>query len=294
LEPLNREKHLQRAIREFKTAGNHFRLGKNRVFGACVKNNVGLILLNMGRFKDAHKNLEEARRLSRSTRNRVQMAIVDESRAQVLIAEGKFKAAEAVARRAVQVLDKSGHQADLAEALITQGTALARLRKTEQALFTLQRAFATAQQAGALNIAGMAALAIIEELDQIPTDALSFAFDRASEWLPRPKSDELGPRLYAAARKVFTRLHGEPDVEVATEALTNRPFNFHEEILRLEETLIRKTLSKVNGSVTRAAAQMGMTYQGLGYIIQHRHPKLLKERTPVLPRTRKKEIQSTS
>ncbi len=56
--------------------------------------------------------------------------------------------------------------------------------------------------------------------------------------------------------------------------LTNRPFKLHEEIL-IEETLIRNTLSKVNGSITRAAEQMGMTYQGLGYIIQRRHPKLL-------------------
>ena len=37
LEPLNREKHLQQAIREFKAAGNHFRLGKNKVFATCVK-----------------------------------------------------------------------------------------------------------------------------------------------------------------------------------------------------------------------------------------------------------------
>ena len=252
---------------------------------------MGLILLNLGRFKDAHKTLEEVRRLSVSTRNKVQTAVIDESRAQVFIAERKFKAAEGVARHAVRVLDKSGHQVYLAEALITHGIALARLGKNEQALFTLERAFTIAQQAGSLNEAGMAALTIIEELDEAPTETLSFAFDRASEWLPSPNSEEVWPRLNAAARKVFARLHGEPDAEVATEALSNKPFKFHEEILRVEETLIRKTLSKVNGSITRAAEQMGMTYQGLGYIIQNRHPKLLKERSPVRPRARKKDSQ---
>jgi len=287
-EPLNREKHLQQAIKEFMSAGNHFRLGKNKVFGACVKNNVGLILLSMGRFKDAHKNLEEARRLSVGIRNKVQTAVIDESRAQVFIAEGKFKAAEGVARNAVRVLDKSGHHGHLAEALITHGIALARLGRNEQALFTLQRAFEMAQQAGALNKAGMAALTIIEELDQAPTQALSFAFDRASEWLPSPKSDELGPRLYAAARKLFARLSG--NTEVDNEALTIKPFNFFDEVHRLEENLIRNKLSEANGRITAAAKRMGISYQGLAYIIQNRHPTLLKERTPVRTRTRKRDV----
>ena len=291
-EPLNREKLLQQAIKEFKAAGNHFRSAKNKVFAACVKNNVGLILLNLGRFKDAHKNLEEARRLSVSTKNKVQVAVIDESRAQVFIAERNFKTAEAVARHAVRVLDKSGHQGHLAEALITHGIALARLGKTEHALFTLQRAFATAQEAGALNKAGLAALTIIEELDEAPTETLSFAFDRASEWLPSPESEELWPRLNAAARKVFARLHGEVGTEVDTEALKIKPFKLHDEVHRLEETLIRNTLSEVDGRITRAAEHMGLSYQGLAYIIQRRHPKLLKERSPVRTRARKKDMKS--
>lgn len=293
-EPLNREKLLQQAVKEFKTAGYHFRLAKNKVFAACVKNNVGLILLNLGRFKDAHKNLEEARRLSVSTKNKVQVAVIDESRAQVFIAERKFKAAEEVARHAVRVLDKSDHQGHLAEALITHGIALARLGKSDHALFTLQRAFAIAQEAGALNKAGMAALTIIEELDEAPTETVSFAFDRASEWLPGPESEELWPRLNAAARKVFARLHGEVGTEVDTEALAIKPFKLHEEVHRLEEMLIRNTLSEVNGRITRAAQHMGLSYQGLAYIIQRRHPKLLKERSPVRTRARKKATENQS
>lgn len=292
-EPLNRKKHQQQAIKEFKSAGNHFRLGQNKVFTACVKNNLGILLLNLGRFKDAHKNLEEARRLSVSTKNKVQTAVIDESRAQVFIAERKYKAAEGVAGHAVRVLDKCGHQAHLADALNTHGIALARLGKNEQALVTMQRAFAIAQEAGALNKAGMAALTIIEELDEAPTETLSFAFDRASEWVPSPNSEELWPRLNTAARKVFARLHGDKGTKVDSEALSIRPpFKLHEEMLRLEEMLIRNTLTEVNGRITPAAKRMGMSYQGLAYIIQNRHPKLLNERTPVRTRTRKKDMQS--
>jgi tetratricopeptide (TPR) repeat protein len=289
-EPLNREKHLQQAIGEFKTAATYFRLGKNKVFGACVKNNLGLLLLNLGRFKDAHKTLEEARRLSVSTKNKVQTAVIDESRAQVLIAENKLKAAEEVARRSVHVLEKSGHQGHLTESLITHGVALARLGKSQQALVTLERAYATGQQAGALNKAGLAALTIIEELDEAPTQALSLAFDRASEWLPSPKSDELGPRLNAAARKLFARLSGSAELDC--EALEIKTFNFFEEVHRLEENLIRNKLSEANGKITTAAKRMGMSYQGLAYMIKNRHPALLKERTPVRSRSHKKTIQS--
>lgn len=194
-EPLNREKHLRQAIKEFKAAGHHFRLGKNKVFGACVKNNLGLLLLNLGRFKEAHKNLEEAHRLSVSTKNKVQTAVIDESRAQVLIAEGKLKAAEGVARHAVRVLDRSGHQAHLADSLITHGIALARLRRSQQALFTLQRAFETAQQAGALNKAGMAALTIIEELDEAPTETLSLLLIAPASGCQVRRARSYGPDL---------------------------------------------------------------------------------------------------
>ncbi|MDQ1638473.1 MAG: hypothetical protein QOF62_1812 [Pyrinomonadaceae bacterium] len=61
-------------------------------------------------FRDAHKYLEKARRLSVSTKNKVQTAVIDENTAQVLVAEGKLKDAEAIARHAVRVLDKTGHQ----------------------------------------------------------------------------------------------------------------------------------------------------------------------------------------
>jgi transcriptional regulator with PAS, ATPase and Fis domain len=82
--------------------------------------------------------------------------------------------------------------------------------------------------------------------------------------------------------------------EVDTEALTIKPFKLHDEVHRLEEMLIRNTLSEVNGRITRAAQHMGLSYQGLAYIIQRRHPKLLKERSPVRTRARKKATENQS
>jgi hypothetical protein len=56
-DPFNRERLLQQALKENKEADHHFHLAKNKVFGVCVKNNVGLTLLKLHRFKDAHKYL---------------------------------------------------------------------------------------------------------------------------------------------------------------------------------------------------------------------------------------------
>jgi tetratricopeptide (TPR) repeat protein len=282
-----RDDYFQRAVTEYEKADHHFKLANNIIYRADVKNNLGFLLYKLSRFNEAHEYLDQARRLTVSIKDKVGVAQIDESRAQVFVAEGKLKEAEAVARHAVRVLGKSGHQCLLADALTTHGVALARLGKSEQARFTFQRAVEVAHQVGALNKAGLAALTMIEELDDLSRTTLQSSFQRASEWLANAQSKELVTRFTAAANKVYVALNGDLVPEEATEALLNKPFDFHQEVLRHEKTLIRHTLAKVNGSVTRAAKQMGMSYQGLAYIIQSRHPGLLKERSPVRRRSRK-------
>lgn len=277
---------LLRAVREFEKADEHFKLAKNTVFRADVKNNVALIFLNLSKFKEAHKCLDEARRLANTIRNKVRVAQIDESRAQVLIAEKKYKQAESIVRATVTVLEKGDHQCLLADALTTHGVALARLKRFDQALFTFQRAVEVAQQVGALNKAGIAALTLIEELDDLPADTRKAAYHRASEWLASSQSRELLLRLNQAARKVLlseNKCHGED----ATERLLNKSCDLQAEVLRYEGLLIRQALAKVSGSVTRAAALLGMSYQGLAYVIEARHRDLLKERSPIRRRSRK-------
>jgi tetratricopeptide (TPR) repeat protein len=291
-DPLSRQSLLRRAINEFENADHQFQLAKNKVFRASVKNNVGLILLNLSRYKEAHRYLEQARRLAASTKNKVQAAEIDESRAQVFIAERKHKDAEAVARNAVRVLEKSGHQCLLTDALITQGIALARLKQTDHAQFTFQKAIEVAHQVGALNKAGLAALTLIEELEQLPADTLYAAFDRASEWLAQSQSQDLLLRLNAASRKVCSRLRSETNTEEMAgedpiEAILNKPCDLQREVLKFEGILIRRALAKANGSLTRAAALLSMSYQALAYILESRQKNLLNERSPIRRRSRR-------
>jgi len=60
-----------------------------------------------------------------------------------------------------------------------------------------------------------------------------------------------------------------------------------EEVLKFERGRISEALAKVNGKVTHAAKLLGLNYQKLAYIIETKHPDLLKKRTPVRRRPRK-------
>ena len=288
----NRDKCYQSAISEYKEADDYFKLARNAVFRADVKNNLGFLLYKLSRFKDAHTYLEQARRLTVGIRDKIQIAQIDDTRAQVFIAEKKFKEAEAVARNAVRVLEKSGHQCLLADALITQGIALARLKQTDHAQYIFQKAIEVAHQVGALNKAGMAALTLIEEVDELSADTLYAAYDRASEWLAKSQSQDLLLRVNAAGRKVFSRLRGETKTEAVTiedpfEAILNKPCDLQSEVLKFEGILIQRALAKANGSLTRAAALLSMSYQALAYILESRQKDLLKERSPIRRRSRK-------
>ncbi len=276
-----REEHFKLILQNYEKADHHFKLARNNVFRADVKNNIGNLFREFGHFKEAHQYLEQARRLRVRIKDKVGVAQIDDTRAQVLIAEKKFKEAEGVARGAVRVLEKSGHQCLLADALITHGIAIARLKQSERAQFTFQKAIEIGHQVGALNKAGLAALSLIEELDELPADTLHSAYDRASEWLAKSQSQDILLRLNAAARKVFVNLRGELKPEVATETVFNTPCTFPREVLKFEAGLIGQALAQANGSVTHAAHLLGMTYQGLAYVIGSRHQDLLKARSPI-------------
>jgi transcriptional regulator with PAS, ATPase and Fis domain len=62
--------------------------------------------------------------------------------------------------------------------------------------------------------------------------------------------------------------------------------SLEEEVLRYESDLIKRALKAAGGSVTRAARLLGVTHQGLAFILQGRQKNLLPARTPVRPRRR--------
>jgi tetratricopeptide (TPR) repeat protein len=281
-----REDYFQRAISEYEKADRHFKLAHNKIFRANVKNNLGFLFYKLSRFKKAHEHIDHARRLAMSLKDRVLVAQFDESKAQVLIAENRIREAEVVARGAVRTLEKSGQQGLLTDALITQGIALARLKRKEQAQFTFQKAIEIALEVDALDRAGLAALTLVEEIDELPPELLDQACDRASEWLAKSENPELLLRVIAASKKVRVSKRGDLIVaDDASDVLIDPTRDLHKEVLEYEGLLIKQALVKTNGRLTRAASLLTLSYQGLAYIIESRHRNLLKDRTPVRRRS---------
>lgn len=283
----NKTNYFQRAIKEYEEADQEFKLARNTVFRAHVNNNLGFLLYKLSHFSKAHEYLDHARRLTVNVRDRVRTAQIDETRAQVFIAQQNYAEADHAAGNAAKSFEKAGRQCFLADALITQGIALARLHEIQRAQFTFQKAIEVAHQAGALSCAGLAALTMIEELDQLPPEIQYAAYEQAREWLATSQSQETRQRLEAVGRKLALELRGKPKDEIAADVLYNKPFVLPDEVLKFERELISNALIKVKGSPTQAAKLLGIGYQRLGYILDTRHKDLQSMRTPVRRRTSK-------
>ena len=285
--PAKRTEQLRRVINEYEQADHHFKLARNIVFRAHVKNNIGNVLRDLGHYKEALEYLDHARRLTVNVRDRVRTAQVDETRAQVFIAQKNYAEADHAAGNAAKSFEKAGRQCFLTDALITQGIALARFKQRQRAQFTFQKAIEVAHQAGALNRAGLAALTMIEEMDELSSEIQYAAYEQAKEWLADSQSQDLKLRFEAIGKKLALELRGEPTGESGAEILYNKPFVLPDEVLKFERQLISDALIKVNGSPTHAAKLLGISYQRLGYILETRHKDLLKQRTAIRRRTPK-------
>jgi tetratricopeptide (TPR) repeat protein len=285
----NRPEYFRSAITEYKEADSQFRLAHNPIFRADLIANVGYLLYKLSRYKEAHKYLNEARRLTLRFKNKASTAQIDDSLAQLLIAEGRLTDAERIARRAVAVLRKGGHCCMMAEALITEGVALARLGRSAHAHVIFRQAIESAYQVNALNIAGLAALTLIEEIQELSPEVLQAAYRQAREWLACSQSPDIKLRLADVAGLVVASIHTELSTDEATEILLSEPGGLRAQLEKHERVVIKRALAEVNGRVTHAASLLDMRYQSLAYIIERRHPDLLKKRTPIRRRQARKK-----
>ncbi len=283
LENLGRAEHrndfIDRALIEYAAASYHFEQAGHTRYHACVENNLGFLFSTIGKFNEAHDHLDRAQALFTSMRDSVHLAQVDETRARVFVAEGRLADAEKLVRAAVQALEKGGEQSLLAEALTTQGVALARLGRHARAASTLGRAVEVAEQAGDVEGAGQAALTIIEELgEQLTHQELGATYERAAGLLAGSRHPGSKDRLLMCARRVLFLLGvlGAPP--------TWEGFSFDETVRRYESRLIEQALRDAGGVITRAARLLGLRRQSLSTMLHSRHQNLSALRTPVEPR----------
>jgi tetratricopeptide (TPR) repeat protein len=292
----NREDYLDRAFVEYTAASYHFEQAEHKYYRAHVENNLGFLYFKADKFEEAHEHLELARHLLVSLKDRGYVAQVDETRARVFLAEGRNAEAEQTAGAAVNVLGKGGRQSLLAEALITHGIALARLKHYDFAHSTFLRAMEVAHQSGALNDAGLAALTMLEELGaKLDIDEMQTVYERAYCWLtPSQHLPTLHRLLHAASRVLSAGRKKKPATAAEVEIINSvGKVALDEMMQRFENNIIRQALTASQGSITRAALLLGISHQRLGYILESRQRDLQAVRTPM--RTRQsviKKVQS--
>jgi hypothetical protein len=203
------------------------------------------------------------------------LAQVDETRARVLVAEGKYRDADRTLAGALKTLEQGDESALLADALTVQGVVWARLRGHESSINILRHAAELAESAGAHASAGQAILSLIEEHGatwRMQPDEVYEAYTKADGLLKDTQDAEDVARLRACARVVMRRL--------TTVQFRDKNFTLPGAVHQFEAKLIERALDEAGGSLTKAARLLGVSHQTLHSILDKRHKPLAGKRKP--------------
>jgi tetratricopeptide (TPR) repeat protein len=264
-----------RAIIEFTAAIYHYELAKHERYCARNLNNLAVLLCKLGRYEEAHEQLDRAGVIFTKLKDPGNLAQVDETRARVLVAERKYREANRVLASAIQTFERGGESALLADAFTLQGVVLARRGACDESAAVLRRAADMAEKLGAQSTAGRALLTFVEEHGErrsIPPEEVHEAYLRADRLLEGTQDAEDVGRLRACSQVVMRRLTGV--------RIHDKNFSFYGAIHELEAKLIEQALEESGGSVVRAARLLGLKHQTFTSMLQSRHQKLLPKRTP--------------
>lgn len=284
-----RPEYIDRAILEYTAAIYHFEQAGNTRYRAIDENNLGFLLYKIGRYDDAHAHLNSARILFLSVEDKGRIAQVDETRARVLLAQGRTRQAERAIRDSVRTLEKGGEQALLVEALTTQGRVLSKLGNFTDSLSTLRRAADLAERVGAVEDAGRALLTLIEEhADRITEYELLEVYQRADNLLKATQDAETIKRLRSSVSDIIASRLGSIRPQRARSLVDFwANFNLPEKVQAYEARYVQRALIDAEGSVTRAARLLGFSHHAtLQAMLDEggRHKDLAHLRIPREPR----------
>ncbi|HEX3085408.1 MAG TPA: tetratricopeptide repeat protein [Pyrinomonadaceae bacterium] len=284
--PENREDYMDRALIEYSAASFHYEQAGNERYQARVELNLGYLYYTINRHKEAHKHLDRARTLFTNMKDLGTVASVDDTRARVLLAEGRFADAERVIRQSIRTLERGGGQAVLAEALTTYGVVLARLGRHARSRELLERAIEVAEIGGDIEGAGRAKLSIIEELrNQTAPSELAGEYEAAVRMLSSSQDPATARRLVNCGVAIIDSLTPSSENETTVEIESWDGFSFKREVLKVEKKFIERALRDAGGSVTRASRLLGFRHhQSLIALINSRHRDLLGTRSAVRKR----------
>jgi len=261
--------YIDRAVIEYTAASFNFEQAGHARYQACVENNLALLYLRTNRLPDAHEHLDRAQALFTHLDDSVHLAQVDETRARVMLAEGAVAKAEKLAGSAVKMLEKGGEQSLLAEALITHGMALTKLREEKGARQVFVRAIAVAEQAGDLESAGVAALTLFEELaEQLSNDEICETLDQSYDLLKDTRNAAIHYRLTVSLHRALSMIHS------ARPEWTT--FSLEQTLHRHQARYIQMALEDAGGVISQAARLLGLPrHTNLHYMLRNPHKNVL-------------------
>jgi DNA-binding NtrC family response regulator len=139
---------------------------------------------------------------------------------------------------------------------------------------------------------------MVEELENYLGIEARQYYQRAESLLAKSQDIRINERLGQCARTLLARetyfpppsqseqesgVQSSPLLQVSDE---NKNYSLEERVLMYEGQIIKRALEASGGSVTRAARLLGITHQGLAFILNGRHKNLLAVRSPVKSRRR--------
>jgi CheY-like chemotaxis protein len=275
-----RAEYFDKAIIEYTAAIYHYEQAGHERYCALNLNNLAFLLYKLGRYRDAHEHLNRARLLFAELEDSGNLAQVDETKARVLVAEGRYQEANRVIAEVVQTFEKGGESALLADALAIQGVVYSRLHVFDSSIQALRRAVNVAQDSGASSNAALAALTLMEEhgATRLSETDLYRLYHRADKLLADTQDAEAIARLRVCARIVSDRL--------SNVKLSDKDFYLPDVVRTYEAKFIREALEVEQGSVARAAKRLGVKHQSLIQALKTRHKDLLGLRKPAKTRRR--------
>ena len=264
---------------------NDFKPGRTLGSSSIQRNSVRYPPKGTARFKRAQENLAPAQRLIVDAADGGPVALMDEGWVEELVADEDLVAPLALGRCIVARTEQDAPQGPLVDELITQGIELARLKNTEQAEFMFKTAITVALRAGAQNKVALAALTMIEELDQMSLRTMYDAFEMALE-MPLSMGTEVLRRVSQARVKVISRAPANGSNDLGSEVDSKLPMNLEYEMLLYERSMIKNALVNAKGSLIQAARSVGLKPRKLFRRLRVEHQVLLHQlRPPVcLPR----------
>lgn len=231
------------ALIELAAASFHFAQAGHLRYRAAAENNLGFSYLRLGRLAEAHEHLICARRIYAGLEDEARVAQVDETRARALLAQGRNAEAERVLRPAIKMLERCDERAQLSEALMTLGTAQARLDRAVEARLSLTRAAEVNLFLGETEAVARTLITTLEELRAtLARDEYRKIYLQADERLSGSRDSYTLSRLRDCARFLIAP-ESRPDRE-SLSANTPQFVHASEESMRL----LREARSLARGS----------------------------------------------